>query len=99
MSMVLTGHSGSNRSGSNRVFYAHLFARLVRGRRREVGLGVDQAAELAGITSSQWISIEAGWVPRDYKMIRAISATLQVRDTELQVASILSFLSLEETAQ
>ncbi len=93
MSMVLI-----NPSAPDRVFYTHLFARLVRDRRRKVGLSVDRAAELAGITSSQWVSIEAGWVPQDHKLIRTIAAALEVRATELQVASIMSFLAQEETA-
>jgi len=91
MSMVLT-----NPSTSRRVFYASLFARLIRDRRRKLNLTVDRAAELTGFTSSQWVSIEAGWVPRDHTMIHTISATLQVRATELQVASIMSFLAQEE---
>ncbi len=94
MSIVLTTPSTSRRG-----FYASLFARLVHDRRRKLDLTVDRAAELTGITSSQWVSIEAGWVPQDHKMIRTISATLEVRATELQVASIMSFLAQEETVQ
>lgn len=55
MSMVLI-----NPSAPDRVFYVHLFARLVRDRRRKLGLSINRAAELAGITSSQWVSLEAG---------------------------------------
>jgi predicted transcriptional regulator len=87
-----------NPSAPDRVFYTHLFARLVRDRRRKLGLTVNRAAELAGITSSQWVSIEAGWVPQDHQIVRTIAAALEIRATELQVASIMSFLAQEETA-
>ena len=93
MSMVLI-----NPSAPDRVFYTHLFARLIRDRRGKLGLSVNRAAELAGITSSQWVAIEAGWVPRDHQMVRTIAAALDIRATELQVASIMSFLAQEETA-
>lgn len=94
MSMVLI-----NPSAPDRVFYTHLFARLVRDRRRKRNLTVEQAAELTGITSSEWIAIEAGYVPQEYKMVRTISETLEVRTSDLLMASIMSTLAQEQTVQ
>ncbi len=94
MSMVLI-----NPSTPDRVFYTHLFARLVRDRRRNLNLTVEQAAELTGIASSEWIAIEAGYVPQEYKMVRTISETLEVRTSDLLMASIMSTLAQEHTVQ
>ena len=94
MSMVLT-----NPATPDRAFYSHLFARLVRDRRRFLRLTVAQAAELTGITTSAWIGIEAGFVPTEYKMVRIISETLEVRTGDLLMASIMSRLSQEQAVQ
>lgn len=93
MSMVLTTHSGSNR-----LFYAALFGRLVSKRRRELNLTVAAAAELTGITISEWMALEIGYVPES-KLVRTIAATLEVRASDLMMASILSRLSQEQSVQ
>ena len=94
MSMVLI-----NPSAPDRVFYTHLFARLVRDRRRLLRLTVAQAAELTGVTTSEWVALEGGFVPQEYKMIRTISETLEVRTGDLLMASIMSRLAQEQTVQ
>ncbi len=94
MSMVLI-----NPSAPDRVFYTHLFARLVRDRRRALRLTVAQAAELTGVTTSEWVALEGGFVPQEYKTIRTISETLEVRTGDLLMASIMSRLAQEQTVQ
>ncbi len=94
MSMVLI-----NPSSPDRVFYTHLFARLVRDRRRTIGLTVARAAELTGVTTSEWIALEAGYVPEEYKMVRTIAETLEVRTGDLLMASIMSRLAQDQTVQ
>jgi predicted transcriptional regulator len=94
MSMVLI-----NPSRPDRIHYVHLFARLVRDRRRALCLTVARAAELTGITTSEWIALEAGHVPAEYKTIRTISETLEVRTSDLLMASIMSRLSQEQVVQ
>jgi len=93
MSMVL-----NNPATPDRAFYSHLFARLVRDRRRFLRLTVAQAAELTGITTGAWIAIEAGFVP-ERKLIRTLSETLEVRTGDLLMASIMSRLSQEQAVQ
>ena len=94
MSMVLI-----NPSAPDRVHYTHLFARLVRDRRRELCLTVVRAAELTGVTMSEWVALEAGWIPADHQQICTISETLQVRTSELTFASVLSRCAQEEAVQ
>ncbi len=96
MSMVLTF---INPSAPDRIFYTHLFGSLVQKRRRYLGLTVTRAAELTGMTESEWLGVEAGFVPPDHRTIHAIAATLEVRKTELVAASILSRLAQDETVQ
>lgn len=94
MSMILI-----NPSAPDRVFYTHLFARFVRERRRELRLSVSRAAELTGMTVSQWLALEAGWVPRDTGEIRTISKTLEVRTSDLGLMSIMSACAQEGSVQ
>ena len=94
MSMVLI-----NPSAPDRVHYVHLVGRIVRDRRRALRLTVAQAAELTGVTTSEWIALEAGYVPEERKMIRTISETLEVRTGDLLMASIMSRLAQEQSVQ
>ncbi len=84
-----------NPSARDRVFYTHLFARIVRERRVELNLSTERAAELAGITTSQWDALEDGYVPRDHKDIRVIAEALEIRTSDLGFASLLSSLAQE----
>jgi predicted transcriptional regulator len=94
MSMVLI-----NPSSPDRVHYTHLFARIVRERRLELGLSTARAAELAGLTTSQWCSLEEGWVPTEHKQIRPIAEALELRNSDLEVVSLLSSLAQDTSLQ
>lgn len=39
---------------------------------------VAQAARLSGLELSEWLALEAGWVPDDRKLQHAIAGALQV---------------------
>lgn len=95
MSMELT--SSRTDEQPNLRFYIYLFARIVRNRRRELGMTVTRAAQLSGMEVSQWWAIEAGWVPTEYKTIRTIAATLEMGNSNLDLASILSSLAQEQS--
>lgn len=94
MSMVLI-----NPASPDRIHYTHLFARLVRERRLELQLSSERAAELSGLTTSEWCAVEDGWVPPEHKQIRAIAETLELRIGDLEVVSVLSSLAQEESVQ
>lgn len=57
---------------------AELLGESVRCRRIELGLSIDQAAELSGLCVFQWAALEhALWVPDDGPALRAVTDTLQ----------------------
>ena len=53
-------------------------AHATRRCREQLGLTIEAAAELAGLQSSEWVSLEAGWVPWEEDTLHAIASTLQV---------------------
>jgi hypothetical protein len=57
--------------------YALFLASFV-ARRRKLGLTIERAADLAGIKVSQWCDLEAGWVPVDRSVLRAVADTIEV---------------------
>jgi len=59
---------------SNRAW----LARYVVHHRQELAMTVAQAAKLSGMELSEWLALEAGWVPGDRKVHHAIAGALQV---------------------
>lgn len=62
----------------DRTGWDFVLARATRHRREQLGLTIEAAAELAGLQSSEWASLEDCWVPWDMDTLDAIAATLQV---------------------
>ena len=59
-------------------------ANFIRCRRRQLRLSVGQAADLAGISFSEWSAIEAGYLPDPGSIsLYCIGGTLQVRTKSL----------------
>ena len=66
-------------------------AAAVRERRCQLGFGVDEAADLAGMSLSQWLALESGyWIPQERSDMRAIADALQGNITAI---SFLAFFS------
>jgi hypothetical protein len=63
--------------------YALFLASFVARRRRELGLTVERAAELTGIKVSQWCDLEAGWVPTDRSVLRAVADTIEANHVQV----------------
>ena len=66
--MSITSVSASNQSTTspaerNRLVF--LLASYIRRRRQSLAMSVERAAESAGIKTSDWCVVEAGWVPDD----------------------------------
>ncbi len=63
---------------------AAALAFFVERRRARLNLTVEAAARLTGIEISRWMALESGWVPEDRLDIRAIAATIEVPEEDLQ---------------
>ena len=63
---------------ADRAWLASSLARYVVHHRQELAMTVAQAAKLSGMELSEWLALEAGWVPGDRKVHHAIAGALQV---------------------
>jgi hypothetical protein len=50
------------------LHHAFCLARYIEGRRRELNLLIQRAAELAGMEFSQWCALEGGWIAMQSRM-------------------------------
>jgi protein-disulfide isomerase-like protein with CxxC motif len=73
-----------------RLHYAFSLARYVEGRRRELNMLIQRAAELAGIEFSEWCGLEQGWVPSAENTISAIAETLEVSRVQIVVLAMVA---------
>ena len=76
-----------NQSVRRRAWSA-ILAGMIEERRRAVGLSQAEAARLAGMESSEWAAIEAGYLPEDLfsngsARLRSVAAALEVRFEDL----------------
>lgn len=83
--IIMDSASPSARAVSHRQWYANLLARYSKKRRAELGLTVEDAAELAGMQVSEWAAMEDGWLPSERSMVRAIAGTLCVHWADLDM--------------
>jgi hypothetical protein len=76
---------------ARRQFYASALSRYVRRRRTELGMTVEAAAKLAGWQISEWMSLEAGWVPRCMELW-PVAEVLEVSSRHLTFLAVISRL-------
>jgi hypothetical protein len=62
-----------------RQTWGRLFGSLIQEGRQATGRTVEEAAKLAGMESSEWAAIEAGYVPTDLSCLRPMAAALEIR--------------------
>jgi hypothetical protein len=68
-----------------------LFAIYVQHRRLQLCMNCEDAAELAGLQISQWISLEQGWIPDlGDNIMSAVAGTLETRVDHLNLLVISS---------
>lgn len=75
----------STRPAVDHYWYAQMLARFVQQRRLEVGLSLEEAAELSGLQVSEWVALENGWVPTEHATFLAIGDTLAVAWPNLEI--------------
>ena len=60
-----------------------LFGSMVQDRRETIQRPVEDCARLAGMESSEWAAVEAGYVPADPAKLRSMAAALEIRYDQL----------------
>ncbi len=67
-------------------------ADYTRGRREELGLSIERAAQLAGMELSDWCALESGWPPEgaDPGQIHAVADTLQVSWIDYSILAMMA---------
>ena len=71
-----------------RLFWGRLFGQCVEKTREAAGRSVEQAAHLAGMETSQWAAIEAGYVP-DPAQLRPMADALELGYDKIATLAML----------
>jgi transcriptional regulator with XRE-family HTH domain len=71
-----------------RLVWGRLFGQCVGKTREAAGRSVEQAAHLAGMETSQWAAIEAGYVP-DPAQLRPIADALELGYDKIATLAML----------
>ena len=79
MSNTIRLSSRSRRTTSfRREAWSQLFGSLLREAREERGRSVEEAAEAAGMSTSEWEAVEAGQVPETWEKVRRMADGLGI---------------------
>ena len=60
-----------------RQAWGRLFGSCIEKTRQAVGHSAEETAHLAGMETSQWLAIEAGYVPADTTQLRSMAGALE----------------------
>ena len=60
-----------------------LFGSCIQGVREEADLSLEEAARLAGMKASEWMTIEEGRVPQDINRLRAMADAMEISFDEI----------------
>jgi predicted transcriptional regulator len=83
-------NKSSNSMKSDRIHNALVLANTVQCRRENLGMSIERAADLAGMTVSQWFALEGGWVPTSFDFLRAVAETLELGYMQLTFLAEIS---------
>ena len=70
--------NGQQTSPTSAASGARVFGKAIEHNRQQRGLSIEDAAWLAGMTSSEWAAIEAGSVPQTIVQMQSIAGTLEI---------------------
>jgi hypothetical protein len=76
---------------ADRLKWASVLARFSRIRRGQLGLTIDQAAEMSGLDQSLWVAMEDGrWFPEKLLVCRAIATALQTNWSDFDLLALFA---------
>jgi len=67
-----------------RLALGQIFGQMMQMARQASGRSVDEAARLAGMEASQWMAIEAGFVP-DLALLRPMADALELSFEQMAI--------------
>jgi hypothetical protein len=94
--MIMSQVTSPARRAADRLWYASAFARYTRKRRAQLGLSVEEAAELSGMKLCDWAAMESGWVPEDHDVTRAVAETLETGWPDLDLLALFASSAQQE---
>ena len=72
-----------------RRFWGRTFGEGIRAHREHAGISIEDAAGLSGMAVSEWMAIEAGYVPQDVNRLRAMAAAIEIRYDQIATLAFL----------
>jgi transcriptional regulator with XRE-family HTH domain len=69
--------------------WREIFGSMVRERRQAIQRSVEDCARLAGMELSEWLAIEAGYVPSDPDRVLVMAAALEIRRDQMAMMAFL----------
>jgi transcriptional regulator with XRE-family HTH domain len=69
--------------------WSQIFGNMVQERRQAIHRSVEDCARLAGMEFSEWVAIEAGYVPSDSDRVLEMAAALEVRRDQMAMMAFL----------
>ncbi len=94
--MIMSQITSPTRRAADRLWQASALARYTRKRRAQLGLTVEEAAELSGMKLCDWAAMESGWVPENHDVIRAVAETLETGWPDLELLALFAHSAQQE---
>ena len=97
MSMLDTeSRLSSHLAAVRRQAWGEIFGAFIQSARKNQGGSLEDTAQLAGMETSEWAAIEAGYVPLDMAMLRPMAAALEISYDEISLLAVFCRGAWEE---
>ena len=87
MSMLINSQEDFSRV--NRQIWGEIFGLMIQKGRENKGSSVEEAARLAGMDPSIWLSVEGGQVPETAAQLRSMAGALELRKVQVGTMVLL----------
>lgn len=97
MSMLDTeSRLSSHFAAVRRQAWGRMFGTAIRKVRETRGRSLEDTAQLAGMETSEWAAIEAGYVPLDMAMLRPMAAAMEISYDKIALLAVFCRGAWEE---
>ena len=88
MSMAISFQQ-ADLSPVRRQTWRRIFGTMVQDARQRLDRSIETAAGLAGMETSEWAAVEAGFIPADPARLRSMAAALELRFDQMATMALL----------